>query len=430
MSITRDTRAHDPHGRTAVLAAAILLSALAPAALADGSETLGAPSLAIADGTAVIAAGVGLLDGQPGTIQLEIPGGVQIRQVIAYWEGQNKDFELHGTTDDIQIRGLAVTGDRIGGPIYLFSNVYGYTYRADITDLALVGVGTNFISVSGLDFRQNMGAGLVVIVDDGSAATIELRDGVDFAYEFFAAPRDLTVAQTFTVDPAALDRAARLNLFTSSIELGLANVVRISIDGEVAETLVDVLGDLDGPQWDTLHHELTLPAGATSVTVEVVSADAGTGPNAGAGSASLTWLFASFEAESSIDPNEGCSPHFWLCHTGLWDGAGGDDVTSGIHHYDHFNQTMGLSGWRTGMFDHWTLRHALYGYGGWWWWHKLLNRHAAAALANADSGLNYEFSVDEVIGLYRDAVGGDQGPETIKSALIKLALANARVCPL
>jgi hypothetical protein len=59
-----------------------------------------------------------------------------------------------------------------------------------------------------------------------------------------------------------------------------------------------------------------------------------------------------------------------------------------------------------------------------------LDRHAAAGLISADSGIAYPFTTAQVIAIYRDAVGADPGPETISSALAKLSTANNLNCPL
>jgi len=53
---------------------------------ADGAEILGPPSILIANGTGVRAAGAGLDDAQPGNITIELPAGVTVSQAILYWE--------------------------------------------------------------------------------------------------------------------------------------------------------------------------------------------------------------------------------------------------------------------------------------------------------------------------------------------------------
>jgi hypothetical protein len=88
-----------------------------------------------------------------------------------------------------------------------------------------------------------------------------------------------------------------LSLFVGSVALedpsgafGRPSVVRISIDGAPVEDLVDQLFNSDGPEWDTLVRMVTIPAGATSLTVQALSMDAGTGPFAGNLPASMTWV--------------------------------------------------------------------------------------------------------------------------------------------
>ena len=67
------------------LSAAIVLGGvtIAQGVQADGTETLGSPSIPIASGTGIVAAGTGLSQIQPGTIDITLPGAPV--QVIAYW---------------------------------------------------------------------------------------------------------------------------------------------------------------------------------------------------------------------------------------------------------------------------------------------------------------------------------------------------------
>ncbi len=106
-------------------------------------------------------------------------------------------------------------------------------------------------------------------------------------------------------------------------------------------------------------------------------------------------------------PFESCTPGFWKNHPDFWPSAYSTD--------DPFNDVFGqgildFSDY-SGLDDE-TLREALEVSGG-----ELmaLNRHAVAALLNADS-LPYPLTVAEVIDLYQDGVGAVAGPETISSA--------------
>ena len=131
---------------TAMLVGALLIGLPAGSALADGDETLGPPSIAIADGTGVVAAGTGLFS-QPGMIQVDVPLGSAVNQVLLYWYGRG------GAGDnEIVVEGVPVTGDLIGEDnTTALPFQVSHTYRADITALGLVGPGTNMLQVSGMD---------------------------------------------------------------------------------------------------------------------------------------------------------------------------------------------------------------------------------------------------------------------------------------
>ncbi len=92
-------------------------------------------------------------------------------------------------------------------------------------------------------------------------------------------------------------------------------------------------------------------------------------------------------------PFESCTPGFWKNHPDTW------DLTE-FETDDEFNEVFGVTEAWSGL-DEETLRQALAVSGG-----ELmaLNRHAVAALLNADA-LAYPLTVEEVIALYQDAVG-------------------------
>ena len=129
---------------------------------------------------------------------------------------------------------------------------------------------------------------------------------------------------------------------------------------------------------------------------------------------------------TNIPPSQGCSPGFWKTHPQYWDGVGTDDLTSTIKTYLLFNAYMGVTSVQSGIADSVTLLQATALNGG---GILALDRHAAAALASADSGISYPYTVAGVRALYRDAVGADPGPETITSALALLSAANNLKCP-
>lgn len=285
-------------GRFLVLTA--ILTGFTGLAVADGSETLGVPSIPIASGSGYVAKGVGLALVQPGTINITIPPGATIRQVLLYWEGQHTTASGDNT---IIAAGNPVTGTLIGGPNFFFApGVQSSSYRADVTALNLVAPGPNAVSVQGLSFnRVNNGAGLIVIYDDGAVhSDIQLRDGNDLAYRLFPEPRASTVPQTFLFDPAPAARQAALNLFFSSVQ-GVSstggpqrpNRIAVTI-GAVTTNYDDVLRSYDGEEWDTWTQVVTIPAGVDRLTVQAISGPGGDDdPTTPAPRpASLCWLAA------------------------------------------------------------------------------------------------------------------------------------------
>ena len=199
---------------TALMVGSLLFLGAAQA-LADGTETLGPPSINIEAGSGTVSAGIGLQAIQPGEIIFDVPLGVDVKQVLLYWEGQMKT-NVAGD-DQIVVNGNPVTDMLIGGPTHFHTESYSSSFRADITALGLVAPGPNKLVVDELDFNKaNNGAGVVVIFDDQvNTAEIGIRDGVDLAYINFPEPRKSTILQTFTFLAASEERfedAMRVNL--------------------------------------------------------------------------------------------------------------------------------------------------------------------------------------------------------------------------
>lgn len=298
------TRVETERRLAATMVALMTLGAAATTARADGTETLGTPSVSIATGTDLIASGVGLVDGQPGTISVDVPAGATVNQVLLYWEGANRATADLTATDTISVEGMAVTGDFIGGDtLYAGSDGAngGYrtvTYRADITSLGLVGPGNNMLDVSGVNFTQeNDGAGVLVVFDDGTTpSAIDVRDGNDFAFVNRPAPLNSTVAQTFFFAPSTVVRFADLELMVGSVadDSGTYGFRPSSFEvtvGGVTSVFSDQLNSNDGRFWDTVNLGVAVPAGADQLTVQVFSRDDGViAP--GNLPASLVWLGA------------------------------------------------------------------------------------------------------------------------------------------
>jgi hypothetical protein len=373
----------------ALFGAFALVLAAQGAALADGTETLGDPSIAISSGSGFAAGGVGMDDGQPASFDVTVPAGAAINQVLIYWEG----FQAGPSGDDtITVDGNSVTGTLIGGPTNFFGSTYSSTYRADITGLGLVSAGTTTLTVSDMDFdRHNNGVGVLVVYDDGTAADLQLRDGNDLAFHAFDPTLDTTVAQTFSFASADADRDVDLTLFASSVTPDgdvRPNSVEVTVDGST--TVFDTpFQSNEGPQFDVEVLTVTVPAGVTELTVQVLSNDP---PPTGDGlPASLVWIGAGLTVPIPEDGGggEGCTPGYWKQDQHL-------DSWVGFSPGDSYDAVFGVS-----SSGDWTLLEAAAAKGG---GEKALARHATAALLNsASAGVDYEFSTAEVITLVQNA---------------------------
>jgi hypothetical protein len=374
-----------------ILLLALILGVVVTAALADGTEQLGAPSIAIADGTGIAVGGTGLVS-QPGTIDVEVPAGATVKQVLLYWSGEFKFVN----DDTIAINGSDVTGTLIGGPTFFFvaggQDVYGVSYRADITDRNLIAAGPNSLTVDGMSFdHHNHGAGVLVIYEmAGEAAELAIVDGSDLAFFRFAPPLDTTVPQTFNFAPADMERFAELNIFSGSVGANRPNAITLETGG-VVTTLINPLGSSDGPLWDTARIQVAIPAGASSLTVQVLSQSDGSGNLP----ASLNWVGASLAVPVEVfDEGEGCTPGFWRNHFEDWPPTGYSpsddfDTTFGVDYFDP-DITLGDAIWLGG--------------GG----VNKIARHGTAALLNASSpDVEYPLTVAEVIAAVQAGDLGD-----------------------
>ena len=263
------------------LTIAMVLMLSAPAAFADGTETLGPPSVAIAEGSGVEAAGVGMV-AQPRLVNITVPSSATVAQTLLYWNGFHSS-PTGGADDTISVNGNAVTGTLIGGPTLFFGTSHSSTYRADITALGLVTAGANTLTLSDMSFDLvNNGAGVLVIFDDGTVSDISIVDGSDLAFVNFASPLDTTVAQTLSFAPEPVDRVADLDMFFSSVagqDLPgeRPSIIRITAGATVTD-YADLLASNDGEEWDTLNLAIGIPAGVDSITIQALSEDGlGTG---------------------------------------------------------------------------------------------------------------------------------------------------------
>jgi hypothetical protein len=302
-------------------------------ALANGSDELGPPTgITIASGTGIAVGGTGLASGS-GTITFSVPSGATVEQVILYWEGQYTE----GNSDDTAVvDGTEYEGDLVGTSYFGqfigsgYADVWSDTYRLDITDLKLWGT-FNSVNVSGIVFDYDTdGAGILAIYSDGpTPSTIDVRDGNDGAFYGYTGDRQVTVPQTFTFPAWTETRTADLALFVSSAnnqwddDTYRPNVTTIT--GDVTETFDNLFSDSDGDHWDSVLLHITVPAGATTMTVQVNSEDDGSGflPS------SLFWIGAGLMVPPPPPPGCTLTQGYWKNHSSgdkydsTWDAVGG-----------------------------------------------------------------------------------------------------------
>ena len=293
------------------VASAFVMASAGPA-LAEGDETLGAPSIEIASGSGIAAGGVGTYGTGEGTIEVTVPDGVEIRQVLLYWEGQTSTG--YEPDAEVTVGGTAVTGTPLSSapiPFYpeVDPDVSSSAYRADITELGLIQPGANSVDVSDLEFIRNNGrqevniangAGILVIYDDGTEATIDLRDGVDLSFYEYDEPRRSTVAQTYEFEASDQDRVATFTAFASSVfddTPTRPNLIRVTIGDYPPQDIQNPFSSNGGREWDTLQTDVEIPAGVTSVSVQALSV-----PDGEHTPASLTWTVGALSIASPTGP--------------------------------------------------------------------------------------------------------------------------------
>jgi len=305
-----------------VVCAALASTFTVNQATADGTEELGLPSIPIANGSYIVVEGTGLHEAQPGQIEIAIPSDTDIAQVLLYWGGRTlrpstyPNGELsHGDSDTIMVNGEVLTGIHIGGPTL---NPYSCdAYRVDITsissNLGWIQVGqTNILAVDGLDFsHHNAGASLVVILDDGTASNIQILDDCDYAYKTHNLE---TVPVDLAFEASNVDRIGYLQLIVTDIDTPRPAAVDVTVDGVTTRVTEDLLEN-EGDFLDIVQLEVSVPAGVTNLTVQMLSIDDDTGQDP----ASLAWICTTWDiAEPNV--SQGCTYTigYWKNHPYDW----------------------------------------------------------------------------------------------------------------
>ena len=242
------------------------------------------------------------MSSQPQQLQWRLPAGAEVQRAWLYWAGEHTG--RHGDAT-IEVDGNPHSGEPVGGPTYFytwFDRVNASAFRRDVTELVHGASGA--LSVSGLDFNvASNGVGLVVLYDDPGVRTyVELRDGLDLAFGGFDPPRDKVADQTFQFASSPAPRIATLSMMVSAVDALESGRVRpsvIEVDcGGSTHEFLDRLG-VSGGGWELLQLDVAVPAGASSMTVRLLSEDRN---GADLSPASFAWVFAGLQL-AAVDPD-------------------------------------------------------------------------------------------------------------------------------
>ena len=295
-----------------LLAGALFLSS---PSYAQGDEVLNPvtdPDIteALSNGSKIRISGTGLhsLPDTPGSISITLNPGETVERVLLYWQVFDSE-PIYDVDIDVERLGDGfsnmVTGQVIGehvpftggAPKKSFYNAYSATIRADITDLNLIKPGENTLLISGLEDVElpnpnfgdspTNGAGIMLIVSDGSNANLQLVDGHDAAWwersypdsDKFSETLGFTVPVRFQFEAMNVDRFADLSMFVASVEgdgqtgNDRPSVVVIRGGDDPANEIRDanVLMSNRGDEWDDYIRSVPIPAGVDFIEVEIFS---------------------------------------------------------------------------------------------------------------------------------------------------------------
>jgi hypothetical protein len=276
---------------------------------AEGTEILSPAAIPLASGSGLAIGGTGLFESVneetfvnvDGAISVVVPGNAVVTQTLLYWLSEY--YPQTGPDATLTVNGIDVVGTPIGGPTNFFSVVEFEAFRADITGLGLVGAGNNVLTITGAtsSFRST-GAGVLVVYDDGTASDLQVQDGLDLAYWRLAPPLDTTEPVYFAFEPADSLRIARIPVMVGSVGDGRPNVTQVTV-GDVVSRYFNLFTSLDGEQWDTQVLLVDVPAGVSTISLQLLSESDGSTRNP----ASLAWIASGIAIEFPAPPQD-CTP--------------------------------------------------------------------------------------------------------------------------
>lgn len=268
-------------------------------------------------GISVASGGVGLI-GLAASANIAVNIGGPVQAALLYWAGRDRPCpEVGGVCvvpsqpykdQVLRLDGNLITGTIIGTesqPVSPGGPINNIGYLADVTSIVQAkGTGQQTFAIADGDINSNLfrleGATLLVIYTNPADATtyrLILYHGLDFAFgadPTAGAPR-VTVPIVFNHGAAAVSRQAQLLVIAGGGTAAGSDRIDIANNPSV----VNGLDASSGDAWDDDTASITIPAGVSSTTVQVVSGPGGDG---------------------GID--EGCGPGFWKNHTDAWTPTG------------------------------------------------------------------------------------------------------------
>jgi len=199
----------------------------------------------VVSGSGIVADGVGLSGVEMGSITVNVPAGATVTRALLYWGAR---FEMEEPSL-MKATKAPTTEDLVGDLIGRSDGGLTVAFRADVTTDFTWSAGANTVD---LDVTQDPGgdglpdyngASLVLVYDDGTGGSIEIRDGDDFGY-LLADPgvdQDM-VPQTFTFPAYGASRTAQLWTIANDVEEARPNHLDITVDG-VTTTIESPWGD-------------------------------------------------------------------------------------------------------------------------------------------------------------------------------------------
>lgn len=130
---------------------------------------------------------------------------------------------------------------------------------------------------------------------------LTLVDGADFAFRDFNFTPNLgtTAERTVNFPAAAVDRTARLALFVADAEASRPDTIVVKVNGVIVATVFNTLDGSNGGNADLESAFVPIPAGATSVSVQILS-EANATPIGGNLPDSLVWVWAALSLPSGV----------------------------------------------------------------------------------------------------------------------------------